>query len=113
MPGRLLCADQSKMQFNAFSWVRSRRHCGNVYNWLFYGVVENPVCRMWESSFFAFPCAVNRVFHNGIACYAYFHDAVMWFELLGVTCDTLREEAMKDKQHKISKSQTEKRKNLT
>ena len=23
--------------------------CGNVYNWLSYGVVDNSVCRMWES----------------------------------------------------------------
>ncbi len=25
---------------------------------------------------FAFPCAVNRVIHDGIASYAHFHDAV-------------------------------------
>jgi len=24
---------------------------------------------------FAFPCAVNRVIHDSIACYAHFHDA--------------------------------------
>ena len=29
--------------------VRQRRYCGNVYNWLVYGTVEKPVCRMWES----------------------------------------------------------------
>lgn len=23
---------------------------GNVYKWLAYGIVGNPVCRMWESS---------------------------------------------------------------
>ena len=46
-----------------------------MYNWLFYGVVGNSVCRTWESGSFAFPCAVNRVIHDGIACYAHFHNA--------------------------------------
>ena len=54
---------------------RSSRHCGNVYNWLSYGVVGNSVCRTWESGSFAFPCAVNRVIHDGIACYAHLHNA--------------------------------------
>ena len=48
---------------------------GNVYNWLSYGVVGNSVCRTWESCTLAFPCAVNRVIHDGIACYAHFHNA--------------------------------------
>ena len=56
---------------------RSSRHCGNVYNWLSYGVVGNSVCRTWESGSFAFPCAVNRVIHDGIACYAHFHNACL------------------------------------
>ena len=50
---------------------------GNVYNWLFYGVVGNSVCRTWESCSFAFPCAVNRVIYDGIACYAHFHNACL------------------------------------
>ncbi len=54
---------------------RSSRHCGNVYNWLSYGVVGNSVCRMWESCTLAFPCAVNRVIHDGIACYAHLHNS--------------------------------------
>ena len=48
---------------------RSSRHCGNVYNWLSYGVVGNSVCRTWESCTLAFPCPVNRVIHNSIFCY--------------------------------------------
>ena len=44
------------------------------YNWLFYGVVGNFVCRTWATLVFAFPCAVNRVIHRGIASYAHFHD---------------------------------------
>ena len=31
---------------------------------------------MWESCTLVFPCAVNRVIHDGIACYTHFHDAV-------------------------------------
>ncbi len=54
---------------------RSSRHCGNVYNWLSNGVVGNSVCRMWESCTLAFPCAVNRVIHDGIACYAHLHNS--------------------------------------
>lgn len=41
--------------------------------------------KLWETMFagrgkaaLAFPCAVNRVFHDSIACYAHFHDAVFW-----------------------------------
>ena len=49
----------------------------NVYNWLSYGVVGNSVCRMWESCTLAFPCAVNRVIHDSIACYAHFHNAFL------------------------------------
>ena len=49
----------------------------NVYNWLSYGVVGNSVCRMWESCTLAFPCAVNRVIHDSIACYAHFHNACL------------------------------------
>ena len=45
------------------------------YNWLSHGVVGNSVCRTWESCPLAFPCAVNRVIHDGIASYAHFHDA--------------------------------------
>lgn len=37
-------------------YFHSRRHCGSVYNWLSY-----------------------RVIHDGIACYAHFHDAVFRF----------------------------------
>ncbi len=48
---------------------------GNVYNWLSYGIVGNSVCRTWESCTLAFPCAVNRVIHDSIACYAHFHNA--------------------------------------
>ena len=50
---------------------------GNVYNWLSYGVVGNSVCRTWESCTLAFPCAVNRVIHDSIACYAHFHNACL------------------------------------
>ena len=37
-------------------WVgfRRLRHCGNVYNFPFYGAVGNTVCRMWESCFLLF-----------------------------------------------------------
>ena len=34
---------------------------------------------MWESCSLAFPCAVNRVIHDGIACYAHFHNAIFKF----------------------------------
>ena len=47
----------------------------NVYNWLSHGIVGNSVCRTWESCTLAFPCAVNRVIHDSIACYAHFHNA--------------------------------------
>ena len=50
---------------------------GNVYNWLSYGIVGNSVCRTWESCTLAFPCAVNRVIHDSIACYAHFHNACL------------------------------------
>lgn len=50
---------------------------GNVYNWLPYGIVGNSVCRTWESCTLAFPCAVNRVIHDSIACYAHFHNACL------------------------------------
>ena len=49
----------------------------NVYNWLSHGIVGNSVCRMWESCTLAFPCSVNRVIHDGIACYAHFHNACL------------------------------------
>lgn len=46
--------------------------------------------KLWKTLFagcgkagFAFPWAVNRVFHNGIACYAYFHDADIDYSLPG------------------------------
>ena len=55
---------------------------GNVYNWLSYGIVGNSVCRTWESCSLAFPCAVNRVIHDSIACYAHFHNAPLLFRLL-------------------------------
>ena len=42
---------------------------------LHFCVVGNAVCRTWESGTFAFPCAVNGVIHDAIACYAQFHDA--------------------------------------
>ena len=67
---------------------RSSRHCGNVYNWLSYGIVGNSVCSMWESCTLAFPCAVNRVIHDSIACYAHFHNACLlvfsffWFGIV-------------------------------
>ncbi|OUQ15714.1 hypothetical protein B5E77_04950 [Lachnoclostridium sp. An131] len=32
---------------------------------------------MWESCTLAFPCSVNRVIHDGIACYAHFHNAFL------------------------------------
>ncbi len=51
------------------------RRCGTVYNWLAFCVVGNAVCRTWESGTSAFPCAVNGVIHDAIACYAHFHDA--------------------------------------
>ena len=51
----------------------------NVHNLLSYGVVGNSVCRTWESCTLAFPCAVNRVIHDSIACYAHFHDAIICF----------------------------------
>ena len=53
------------------------KHCGNVYNWLSYGIVGNSVCSTWESCTLAFPCAVNRVIHDSIACYAHFHNACL------------------------------------
>ena len=37
--------------------------CGNVYNWLSYGIVGNSVCRMRESCSLAFPCAVMNEFN--------------------------------------------------
>ena len=48
--------------------VRSRRRCGNVYNWLYHGTVGNGVCRMWESPGFSMYC--ECVFHrcNGLLC---------------------------------------------
>ena len=49
----------------------------NVYNWLYHGIVGNSVCRTWESCTLAFPCAVNRVIHDSIACYAHFHNACL------------------------------------
>ena len=52
---------------------------GNVYNWLSYGIAGNSVCRTWESCSLAFPCAVNRVIHDSIACYAHFHNAPLLF----------------------------------
>ena len=52
--------------------------CGNVYNWLSNGIVGNSICRTWESCTLAFPCAVNRVIHDSIACYAHFHNACLW-----------------------------------
>ena len=63
---------------------RSSRHCGNVYNWLSHGIVGNSVCRTWESCPLAFPCAVNRVIHDSIACYAHFHNACLWFLWFGI-----------------------------
>lgn len=36
--------------------VRSRRRCGNVYNWPYYGAVGNGVYRMWESPGFSMCC---------------------------------------------------------
>jgi hypothetical protein len=30
---------------------------------------------MWESGSFAFPCAVNSVIHDGIACYVHYNRA--------------------------------------
>lgn len=40
--------------------------------------------KLWETLFagcgkaaLAFPCAVNRAFHDGIACYAHFHNAIL------------------------------------
>ncbi len=48
-----------------------------MYNWLSHGIVGNSVCRTWESCTLAFPCAVNRVIHDSIACYAHFHDACL------------------------------------
>ena len=59
------------------SFIRSRRRCGNVGNWLSYGAVGNAVCRTWESCTLAFPCAMNRVIHDSIACYAHFHNAYL------------------------------------
>lgn len=47
------------------------------YNWLFYGVVGKSVCRMWESCSLAFPCSVNGLFHDAIASYAHFHNAIL------------------------------------
>ena len=49
----------------------------NVHNLLSYGVVGKSVCRMWESCPLAFPCSVNGLFHDGIACYAHFHNACL------------------------------------
>ena len=51
----------------------------NVHNLLSYGVVGKSVCRMWESCTLAFPCSVNRFFHNGIASYTHFHGACLLF----------------------------------
>ncbi|NBK80549.1 hypothetical protein D5272_18930 [bacterium D16-76] len=48
-----------------------------MYNWLTYGIVDNSVCRTWESCTLGFPCAVNRVIHDSIACYAHFHNACL------------------------------------
>ena len=49
----------------------------NVHNLLSYGVVGKSVCRMWESCTLAFPCSVNRLFHDGIASYTHFHGACL------------------------------------
>ena len=38
-----------------------------------FGIVGNSVCRTWESRTLAFPCAVNGVIHDPIACYPHFH----------------------------------------
>ena len=48
--------------------IRSRRRCGNVYNWPYYGAVGNGVYRMWKSSGFSMCC--ECVFHrwNGLLC---------------------------------------------
>ena len=51
---------------------------GNVYNWLSFGIVGNSVCRTWESCSLAFPCAVNRVIHDSIACYAHFQKSKLF-----------------------------------
>lgn len=48
----------------------------NVYKWLFYVVVGNSVCRMWEGCS-CFPYSVNRVIHDYIATYAHFHNAFL------------------------------------
>ena len=50
---------------------------GNVHNWLSHGIVGNSVYRTWESCSLAFPCAVNGVIHDSIACYAHFHNACL------------------------------------
>ena len=75
---RLQQADKNSVsnQFYALMNERKRgcafrrlsRRCGNVYNWLAYCVVGNTVCRTWESRTLAFPCAVNGVIHDAIAC---------------------------------------------
>lgn len=46
--------------------------------------VTGCLMELWETLFagrgkaaLAFPCAVNGVFHSGIACYPHFHDAVL------------------------------------
>lgn len=67
-------------------FVVAVRHCGTVYNWLVYCVVGNTVCRTWESCTLAFPCAVNGVIHDAIACYAHFHNAKLFFPASFSSC---------------------------
>ena len=73
-------------QYSVFFNIKRRRNEGdsvvvgtvrNVHNLLSYGVVGKSVCRMWESCTLAFPCSVNRLFHDGIASYTHFHGACL------------------------------------
>ena len=57
--------------------------------------ITGQVMELWETLFagcgkavFAFPCAVNSVFHGEMGSYAYFHDAS--FKFLGLVKSVLR-----------------------
>ena len=46
-----------------------------LYNWMFYGIVENFVCRMWESWSLLFHVLWTE-FHSEIYGYTQFYDVV-------------------------------------
>ena len=54
---------------------RRRRHCGNAVKLAAFMELRETLFAGWGKAVFAFPQAVNGVFHNSIANYAHFHDA--------------------------------------